>query len=401
MQYRKLLRALRADADRGPRAGPGPAHRRPGRASRRPGSDRRSARSSAAAGSPTSAASRRRPRPPRPGAIDRWPCSSTPDGRARLAREPPVSLDVRDRAPSWPAARPGTRPARRAVAQLVEHRSPKPAVGGSSPSCPALRPPRRPRRPEVDHPSRCPHGNEPRTEAHAAEAGRGRRRRGARRDPRAPPAGAEAGQGERTPAAQFLQEVRAELRKVVLAHPAGDDQLLAVIVLVAIVVLTTLHLRLDCVFGDVIDASPQHDRRAALRRRRCGPCTTRIESRAHADEHRPTSRRRRPTRRAAPPPRSTSRPTSRRPRSTRPTTPRRRSPTRLPSPTPPRPRPRPRSDSRPRRARGARRGRAARGGRRTEGREPLRPSRPLVRASTRSRATRRRSSRTSRPASRP
>ncbi len=30
-------------------------------------------------------------------------------------------------------------PARRAVAQLVEHRSPKPAVGGSSPSCPAHR----------------------------------------------------------------------------------------------------------------------------------------------------------------------------------------------------------------------------------------------------------------------
>ena len=28
--------------------------------------------------------------------------------------------------------------ARRAVAQLVEHRSPKPAVGGSSPSCPAV-----------------------------------------------------------------------------------------------------------------------------------------------------------------------------------------------------------------------------------------------------------------------
>ena len=28
-------------------------------------------------------------------------------------------------------------PPRRAVAQLVEHRSPKPAVGGSSPSCPA------------------------------------------------------------------------------------------------------------------------------------------------------------------------------------------------------------------------------------------------------------------------
>ena len=32
-----------------------------------------------------------------------------------------------------------TTPARRAVAQLVEHRSPKPAVGGSSPSCPAHR----------------------------------------------------------------------------------------------------------------------------------------------------------------------------------------------------------------------------------------------------------------------
>ena len=36
----------------------------------------------------------------------------------------------------------GTRPAdqlQRAVAQLAEHRSPKPAVGGSSPSCPAPR----------------------------------------------------------------------------------------------------------------------------------------------------------------------------------------------------------------------------------------------------------------------
>ncbi len=34
---------------------------------------------------------------------------------------------------------PGVGPAKRyrAVAQLVEHRSPKPAVGGSSPSCPA------------------------------------------------------------------------------------------------------------------------------------------------------------------------------------------------------------------------------------------------------------------------
>ena len=34
-----------------------------------------------------------------------------------------------------PTATEGTPP--RAVAQLVEHRSPKPAVGGSSPSCPA------------------------------------------------------------------------------------------------------------------------------------------------------------------------------------------------------------------------------------------------------------------------
>ena len=42
---------------------------------------------------------------------------------------------VRSRSRCYPR-RPGPR-ARRAVAQLAEHRSPKPAVGGSSPSCPA------------------------------------------------------------------------------------------------------------------------------------------------------------------------------------------------------------------------------------------------------------------------
>src|SRR4051794_5695113 len=47
----------------------------------------------------------------------------------------------------WPSSRPagrsqsatvGSRGPRRAVAQLEELRSPKPAVGGSSPSCPAI-----------------------------------------------------------------------------------------------------------------------------------------------------------------------------------------------------------------------------------------------------------------------
>ena len=55
--------------------------------------------------------------------------------------------------------------ARRAVAQLVEHRSPKPAVGGSSPSCPA------PNDDLTEHPGRRRRGDEPTDQAHDGEAG--------------------------------------------------------------------------------------------------------------------------------------------------------------------------------------------------------------------------------------
>ena len=63
--------------------------------------------------------------------------SRPPAERRRIAvRGPVLSLRLGHSSPctSCPDAGP---PIRRAVAQLVEHRSPKPAVGGSSPSCPA------------------------------------------------------------------------------------------------------------------------------------------------------------------------------------------------------------------------------------------------------------------------
>ena len=82
----------------------------------------------------------------------------------------------------------------RAVAQLVEHRSPKPAVGGSSPSCPA------PRTPTHSRDLRVRHGDEPRAEAHAAAAGRARRRRRARRASAPAPRHAAAAAGPRSSA---------------------------------------------------------------------------------------------------------------------------------------------------------------------------------------------------------
>ena len=76
------------------------------------------------------------------------------DAHGRHAAGTRVSPHQRRRRLGSPATRcyPFGRPdrARRAVAQLVEHRSPKPAVGGSSPSCPAREPTTRPRAPAKD-----------------------------------------------------------------------------------------------------------------------------------------------------------------------------------------------------------------------------------------------------------
>ena len=67
---------------------------------------------------------------------DRAPLPSTRGPCHHLSRAP---LRSPPRTGLGAAAILAVRPdrARRAVAQLVEHRSPKPAVGGSSPSCPA------------------------------------------------------------------------------------------------------------------------------------------------------------------------------------------------------------------------------------------------------------------------
>ena len=60
------------------------------------------------------------------------PRSASPAERRQLPRRAPRAAEE----PAAILARLAPT-ARRAVAQLVEHRSPKPAVGGSSPSCPA------------------------------------------------------------------------------------------------------------------------------------------------------------------------------------------------------------------------------------------------------------------------
>ena len=128
-----------------PRARARACSRRRSPRSRRPASARPSARSSRAAASPT----------PAPSAVRRSPPAPRPRSmivhRSRRRAAPRHQLTARSVAPGrrlTPSLASGApapllslpfRPdrARRAVAQLVEHRSPKPAVGGSSPSCPA------------------------------------------------------------------------------------------------------------------------------------------------------------------------------------------------------------------------------------------------------------------------
>ena len=61
-----------------------------------------------------------------------------PQPRRVIRRRRRRRLGRRRRSRCYPSRLAPT--ARRAVAQLVEHRSPKPAVGGSSPSCPARYP---------------------------------------------------------------------------------------------------------------------------------------------------------------------------------------------------------------------------------------------------------------------
>ena len=92
-----------------------------------------------AVGRPAAAGARRGTRTTRVGSAhhERRPRPLTP----RFVPEPPLRYDASGRAGyrCYPVRlRPKT-DARRAVAQLVELRSPKPAVGGSSPSCPAAK----------------------------------------------------------------------------------------------------------------------------------------------------------------------------------------------------------------------------------------------------------------------
>ena len=121
---------------------------------------------------------------------------------------------------------------------MVEHRSPKPAVGGSSPSAPAR-----------EH-------HEPTDEADA-----GARRAAAealgRRPPSAParPPPAAPRQQEkkrkRTGARQFLKEVRQELKKV--DWPNRRELIsYTVVVLVTLVVTTAFVFGLDFVFSKAI-----------------------------------------------------------------------------------------------------------------------------------------------------
>src|SRR5215218_5814211 len=136
-----------------------------------------------------------------------------------------------------PAAR-----ARRAVAQLAELRSPKPTVGGSSPSCPAGHRIRT-RIPVSDHQS--PSTPEPRE---AALGNRQTRRMTAKQGadkPRAPERRAPQQQTrESTSPATFFSEVRSELRKV--AWPTRQEVINStIVVLIAVVVMTALIFGFD------------------------------------------------------------------------------------------------------------------------------------------------------------
>ena len=186
-----LLAQTLAALERGGRAPGRPldAHRAPPRLR---GRDRRGRRG-------------RRPRPPRRSLVAR----SRRRVASRSPAEPPAPARG-DSAGSRHATRlanldrPAPR-ARRAVAQLAEHRSPKPAVGGSSPSCPArCRPidPMQRDRDEQREPTDQAHDGRSRapTSPRAPERKRPRRSRARRRSASVP--------------GSTSREVRGELRKV-------------------------------------------------------------------------------------------------------------------------------------------------------------------------------------------
>ena len=127
----------------------------------------------------------------------------------------------------------------RAVAQLAEHRSPKPAVGGSIPSCPA--------HPDVSEVATSMAMNREqkrllKKQGQLNEAG----------EPvRGPRPKRAAAPRPRHRAVQFAREVRGELRKV--AWPSRDEVAnYSVVVLVGIVVLTAMIAGLDYVLGEAV-----------------------------------------------------------------------------------------------------------------------------------------------------
>ena len=125
---------------------------------------------------------------------------------------------------------------------MAELRSPKPAVGGSSPSCPAPN--------QHQHrtgPSRKADRGEPTDQAHDGEAGRRQaaRARAQGRSPSSRP------RKERTGPRQFFSEVRGELRKV--AWPTAQEVINStIVVLIAVVVMTTLIFGFDYVSAKAV-----------------------------------------------------------------------------------------------------------------------------------------------------
>src|SRR3954453_2595860 len=114
---------------------------------------------------------------------------------------------------------------RRALAQLAEHRSPKPKVGGSSPSCPA-------RVTRCDSTARQPEVGNSVSERSPVRSGKGR---------------------ERTSPVTFYRQIVAELRKVVWPT---QQQLVTylIVVLVFVTVMITYVSLLDLGFGKAVFA---------------------------------------------------------------------------------------------------------------------------------------------------
>ena len=242
VQYRKLLRALQRLRTEVLDPAPGPGRRHPGGHSRRPASATPSARCSPGGGSPTSVASP----PPRPPAPPGRSCcaarspqgTSSPTSPAgpggRTGGQPaspavPGSAYARHAArdPTWSIGgsggyhRPPSNEPPRAVAQLVEHRSPKPAVGGSSPSCPAQH-----SFPELQT-SRGPldgRTHEPRTEAPPAAAGRSSTTTGYAEGDASSGTGRARPKEHRTSRRQFVREVNAASCARWPGRPGGDHR---------------------------------------------------------------------------------------------------------------------------------------------------------------------------------